>query len=341
MRVRQRIAQVRPVFDDDLNAETRNDLKPCDPAAGHFLRQCQEVAGGCGRGQADHRGRPVLRLREQLQNGAGHDAEGALRADEEILEIIARVVLAQTPQAVPDAPVGQDNFQAEHQVPGVAIGKHRGAAGVRAYVAADLAGAFRADTHRIEAVRLVSCVLHGLQHAAGVDGDGVVVGVDIAHRVETAERQHHFVAGFEGYLRADQPGVAALWNDGRAGFVGESQDLRDFVDAARPQHHRRLAEILVAPFDKIGLHLIAAANGVAGTDDLRQAVERLHGWHFVLCHNLIHVPQISIASCADLIRASVSLTHPTGDCRVKPGNDESRQWLPFTPAARRHDAGGR
>ena len=52
------------------------------------------------------------RLRKQAQHRGGDDAERALRADEQLLQVVAGVVLAQASQAVPDAPVGQDHLQA-------------------------------------------------------------------------------------------------------------------------------------------------------------------------------------------------------------------------------------
>ena len=47
-------------------------------------------------------------------------------------------------------------------------------------------------------------------------------------------------------LAADQAGIAALGDDGRAGGIGESEDRGDFGDRARPQHQRRAAVIEIA-----------------------------------------------------------------------------------------------
>ena len=54
-------------------------------------------------------------------------------------------------------------------------------------------------------------------------------------------------------LPADQAGIAALRHDRRARFVGELEDGRNFLDRARPQHHRRAAVIKVAHLDEIRL----------------------------------------------------------------------------------------
>ena len=48
-----------------------------------------------------------LRRRKELQHRRGDDAERALGADEQVLEVVAGVVLAQRGETVPHAPVGQ------------------------------------------------------------------------------------------------------------------------------------------------------------------------------------------------------------------------------------------
>src|SRR3712207_8534306 len=51
-------------------------------------------------------------------------------ADEEVAQVVSRVVLAQAAEAVPHAPVRQDDLQAEREVARIAVGEHRGAAGI-------------------------------------------------------------------------------------------------------------------------------------------------------------------------------------------------------------------
>ena len=53
------------------------------------------------------------RLGEEFDRRGGDDAEGALATDEELLQIVAGVVLAQPPQPVPDTPVGQYDLEAQ------------------------------------------------------------------------------------------------------------------------------------------------------------------------------------------------------------------------------------
>ena len=79
--------------------------------------------GGAGAGEKVHdlfhsgepqeRGLHLARPRKEFDGCGGDDAEGALAADEELLQIVAGVVLAQPPQPVPDTPVGQYDLEAQ------------------------------------------------------------------------------------------------------------------------------------------------------------------------------------------------------------------------------------
>ena len=63
--------------------------------------------------EAEERRLDLARLGKELDRRGGDDAEGALGADKELLQIVAGVVLAQPPQPVPDTPVGQYDLEAQ------------------------------------------------------------------------------------------------------------------------------------------------------------------------------------------------------------------------------------
>ena len=85
------------------------------------------------------------RLRVEAQHRGGDDAERALRADEQVLEVVPAIVLAQTLEPVPHAAVGEHDFKPEGEIAGVAVGEHRHAAGIGGEHAADLAAALRGE----------------------------------------------------------------------------------------------------------------------------------------------------------------------------------------------------
>jgi len=66
----------------------------------------------------------------QAQHDAGDDAQRALAADEQLLQVVARVVLHHLVQAGDDGAVGQHPFEPEHQLARHAVADHAIAAGV-------------------------------------------------------------------------------------------------------------------------------------------------------------------------------------------------------------------
>jgi hypothetical protein len=72
----------------------------------------------------------------------GNHPQRALRANEQVAQVVAGVVLAQTRQAVPDLALRGDHLQPQTQLAGVAVAQHLGAARVGAQVAANGATAF-------------------------------------------------------------------------------------------------------------------------------------------------------------------------------------------------------
>ena len=80
--------------------------------------------------------------------GLGDDAQGALRADEELLEVVAGVVLAEGGEGVEDAAVGEHRLQAQHRAVQAAVAQQAQAARVGGHVAAQLAAALGAEVER-------------------------------------------------------------------------------------------------------------------------------------------------------------------------------------------------
>jgi hypothetical protein len=81
------------------------------------LRRCSEQLERARRRiDADERGGAVARFGEELQTCSGDHAERTLGADEEGLDVVARVVLAQALEAREHAAVGEHDLEAEHQV---------------------------------------------------------------------------------------------------------------------------------------------------------------------------------------------------------------------------------
>ena len=229
-----------------------HDLESSERSAGGGAGTVQQRGCRLQRGQGRQRRALGPRQGKEPERGRGDDAQGALGTDEQLLQVVARVVLAQAAQAVPDAAVGQHHLQAERQLARVAVTQHLGAAGVGGEVAADRGAALGGQTQRKQPSRRARCLLHLLQDAACLHRDGVVVGVERADAVHALQAQQHRVAALVGRAAAHQPGVAPLRNHrrarGRAGLHHGSHLGR----AAGPHHRLGAAVVALAPVGEIG-----------------------------------------------------------------------------------------
>ena len=93
--------------------DARDQFEAGDAGAEALRARLRNSASACaGLGEADEGGRTRARAGEQLQRRGGDDAERAFGADEQVLEIVAGIVLAQLRQRVDDAPVGEHDLDA-------------------------------------------------------------------------------------------------------------------------------------------------------------------------------------------------------------------------------------
>ena len=273
MLARERIAIAVSVLQGKVDDAARHQFEAGDRAADARLRQVQQFHGGGGRGQADEGGLDRARPRKQFQHGGGDDAERSFGADENMAQVVAGIVLLQLAQEVHDAAIGQHHLDADNEFAGDAIGERAGAAGIGREIAADGAGAFRTERQREQTPSRFRRLLRPLQDDAGLDGDGVGRGIDLADFIESGQRQYQFAV--ERNLSADQSGIAALRHHRRFGFVGEFEDRRDFLRRAGAQHQRRTALIQATAFDQMRRERLRVGDGIFVADDLHEARQQV------------------------------------------------------------------
>ena len=155
--------------------------------------------------------------------------ERALGADEQVAQVVAGIVFAQTAHAIPDVSAWQHDFEAEGEFACISIAQDLRAAGVRTQVAADRGAALGSQRQRKQPAGAVCRLLHVVQHAAGFDGKGAVDGVDFAHTMQALQRQHDGIARCIGGRATHEPGVAALRNDRGVMFSARANDRRHFA----------------------------------------------------------------------------------------------------------------
>jgi len=81
------------------------------------------------------------------------------------------------------------DFQPQAQLARIAVAQHLRAAGVGREVAADRAAALGGETQGEQQVLARGGFLNRLQDAAGIDGHCEIRSIDIAHAVQSRERE--------------------------------------------------------------------------------------------------------------------------------------------------------
>ena len=271
-------AQLRHVLDDQAQRKLAHDFKARQSRAQMLVRQAQQAHGGLHGGHGGKGGELGGRLREQLHGGCGDDAQRAFAADEQVAQVVAGVVLAQALEAVPDLALGRHHFQAQAQIAGIAIAHHLRAAGVGAQIAADRATAFGGQRQREQQALLVSQILQVLQNAAGFDGEGQIVLVDMAHGVQARQAEHDLLAAVVGGGAHGKPGIAALGHDLHAGCGAGLDHAGHFGRVAGAHHGQGLAVYALAPVLLVGGQ-IAVGQHMGGAHNLAQGFKQSGGSH--------------------------------------------------------------
>src|SRR5258707_8920398 len=94
MRLAECIARPRNVPEHQVDADARDQLEAGDAIADRAAQAREERQRRARALERDERGRKRARLGEELEHRGGDDAERALCADEEVLEVVPGVVLA-------------------------------------------------------------------------------------------------------------------------------------------------------------------------------------------------------------------------------------------------------
>ena len=207
---------------------------------------------------------------EQLEDRRRNDTQSSFCANKQVLQVVTRVVLAQSPKAVPKASVGQHHFQSQHQIAGVAVAQHADTTGIGRQVAADLAGAFGPQAERKESPGRGGGLLDIGKNGARFDGDGLVEGIKGTDRLHTAQGQNDAACR---YATAAKARIAALRHHRYGSFVTDAHHLCHFLGGSRT--HDGVCFPLVQPalFNQVGRHVGGFVDPAFRTDNLPQGIE--------------------------------------------------------------------
>jgi len=206
------------------------------------------------------------RLGKELHRRGSDDAEGALAADEELLQIVAGIVLAQAAKAVPNPSVGQHHLEAQCQLAGFAVAQDRDAAGVGRQIAADLTAPLGPEAEREQPVGLGGRLLQVREDAARLDRHREIHRVDGADMVHAAEGKDDVAPILGRDTAADEPGIAALRHDRQSCLGADPHHRRDLGGRSRADDEPGGAAVEPPRLDEIGFLLAGIGDPSPGTD---------------------------------------------------------------------------
>ena len=240
-------AHLREVFGHQAQRKATHHLKARQRCAQVHLCHTQQVDRLLHARHGGPGGQLGRWQRIQLERGSGDHAQRAFAADHQVAQVVARVVFAQSGQAVPDLALRIDHLQPQAQIARIAIAQHLRAAGVGGQIAADGAAALGRQAQGKEQTGRACVLLQVLQDAAGLDGDrqvGLVDGQDLIHALQA---EHHLRARCVGGRAHHQSGVAPLGHDADAVACTGLHHLCHFLGGGRSHHRQRLAAAAFAP----------------------------------------------------------------------------------------------
>ena len=159
-----------------------------------------------GRERHEQRDR-LLRQRDELQRRLRDDAERTFRADDHILDVVARRVLDDLAAEVHDRAVRHDDFQSAHIVARDAVLDGAHAAGVRRDVAADRRGLF-AWIRRIEEPMRLNIRIDIHDEHARLDRQREVLVIELKEVVHERRIDHDALVHGDGCTNESRAGAA-------------------------------------------------------------------------------------------------------------------------------------
>ena len=141
----QRLRDLRKMVEDDMQDIGRDQLERLNPAARRRLQTVQQLDGRRHVAHFGERGGARHRLRKQLHRRGGDHAKRSFGADEEVPQIITRIVLAKPAKQVQDAAAHQHHLDTKGQLARCSVTNDIQPAGIGPQIAADGAASLPPD----------------------------------------------------------------------------------------------------------------------------------------------------------------------------------------------------
>ena len=228
----------------------------------------------------EHHGRDRLGRPQPQPRGSDH-RERSLAPGQQLTKVIAGVVRGQARQPGQNASVGQYCLDAKQLGPGGPVPDRMDPAGVRGDHAAD---GGRVPGRQVDAVLQAGRRGVRAQFREGDPRAGGDLGGEGVHRVEPAQpaggKEHRGrLAGRTGHRATDQPGVAALGDDGHAAVRAAPQHARHLRRRGGPGHAAGGPGVTAGPVPDVPGHQVRVGEYVLSADDRSEVgLQAGHGY---------------------------------------------------------------
>ncbi len=148
MLTRERRARARNMLEHQIERELGDELETFDRAARAAFHRAQQLERDGGRFDAEPAGRAVGSRRHQPQRRGGNDAQRPLRPDQQMIEVVAAIVLLERREPVVARSVGQYRLDPRDQRPHRPEPQHLRAPGIGRDQPADRRTPARAERQR-------------------------------------------------------------------------------------------------------------------------------------------------------------------------------------------------
>ncbi|MNT18903.1 hypothetical protein D3C72_1541310 [compost metagenome] len=224
-----------------------------------------------------HHHRQLRRRPRQPQRGLDDEAERTLRADEQVAEVIAGIVLGQTVVQFQHLALAGHHLQPDHPFAGHAVAHDLDASGVGGDIAADLAAAAGGKIHRVVQAVGQRVLLQRLGDHPRLAAHGAANLVQLQDRVHALERHHQLAVA--RHRAAGQAGAAAGRHQRELLALRPAHQRHHFVHRFREQHRGGVGREIARPVQAVARKGIGIGGHAVGGQQAAQFGQLLRCKH--------------------------------------------------------------
>ena len=230
-----------------------------------------------------------------------------------MLEIVARIVLAQTAQAVPHAPIRQHRLDAENKIAHHAIAQHLHAARIGRNQAPDHRHALRAKRQREQPVILLGNLLRPRENDAGLQRHCIIEHVHLAHLVHALQRDQHFALR---HRPVDHARIAALRVHREPVLPTQRDGGRHLLGRRWLHQHRRRSLPASAPVADMRIDLVRIGRHALRPQRVREARDECGNPIALIVSHDRHPECLPVTARFSQVRRPVTTFRLTYCCRA-------------------------